>query len=541
MVNNCLAIKKGELCLEWHPIKNGELTPEKESYGSTQKVWWICQVCKHEWQENVNRRYHGSPCPICKKKKIEEVKTTCLNEMKDYANSKGGVCLSDKYINAHKKLIFECKEGHRFEINANKIRTYSTWCRKCTFKEIADSQRGTIEDMKVLAKEKEGKCLSDVYINAREKLLWECKKGHTWEATPDNVKRGSWCPTCKIFINEEKCRFIVQNLTGKSFPKIRSIFNNAFELDGYNDELKIGFEYHGRQHYQFIKRWHKTVEDLNKRINDDELKIELCKVNGIRLIVIPYSLDTDIQKIKYIKNELTKHGVELVVKTVNMKNFRSNLQTLERYASIARSKGGKCLSEIYVSAHTPLEWECAKGHNWFATPTNIQQDKWCKQCLNEQKGMIRDGFDSERSLKFRNPELAAEWHPKKNEGLDPGDVLVSSHQKVWWIGKCGHEWKAKIRDRQVGGGCHVCSGKIKTLENCLATKYPALAKEWNTEKNGSLTPFEVTPGMRKKVWWKCLVYGHEWESYIYNRVDVPSRKGRGCPRCRRNTSTSITK
>ncbi len=62
--------------------------------------------------------------------------------------------------------------------------------------------------------------------------------------------------------------------------------------------------------------------------------------------------------------------------------------------------------------------------------------------------------------------------------------------------------------------------------NDLATKYPALAKEWNMQKNGKLLPSNVTAGSGKKVWWKCE-NGHEWQSKIVARV-----YGSGCPICR---------
>jgi len=51
--------------------------------------------------------------------------------------------------------------------------------------------------MQQFAKRKGGKCLSEEYINAKTKLEWECRKGHRWFATPDNVTRGTWCPICR--------------------------------------------------------------------------------------------------------------------------------------------------------------------------------------------------------------------------------------------------------------------------------------------------------------------------------------------------------
>ena len=54
----------------------------------------------------------------------------------------------------------------------------------------------------------------------------------------------------------------------------------------------------------------------------------------------------------------------------------------------------------------------------------------------------------------------------------------------------------------------------------------ALMEEWDYEKNAPLTPNNVTAGSKKKVWWKCLYCGHEWQSRITNR-----NHGTSCPKC----------
>ena len=55
--------------------------------------------------------------------------------------------------------------------------------------------------------------------------------------------------------------------------------------------------------------------------------------------------------------------------------------TIEEMRTIAKSHGGKCLSNKYVNAFTKLEWECSKGHRWMATPNHIKnRGTWCPQC-----------------------------------------------------------------------------------------------------------------------------------------------------------------
>ena len=58
------ADKHPELIEEWHPLKNGDLTPNQILVDSPQKVWWICSK-GHEWQATPNNRNHGKGCPIC--------------------------------------------------------------------------------------------------------------------------------------------------------------------------------------------------------------------------------------------------------------------------------------------------------------------------------------------------------------------------------------------------------------------------------------------------------------------------------------------
>ena len=108
------------------------------------------------------------------------------------------------------------------------------------------------------------------------------------------------------------------------------------------------------------------------------------------------------------------------------------------------------------------------------------------------------------------------------------NLTCGSNVKVLWkCKKCGHKWITRISERSRGKGCPCCSGRKVYIENCLATVNPELAKEWNYEKNGNLTPNDVTISSGKKVWWKCLKNPkHEWEATISNRTN-----GKGCPCC----------
>jgi len=58
----------------------------------------------------------------------------------------------------------------------------------------------SIDYMKEIAAFHGGKCLSDSYDDHLSKLVWECKRGHVWEAVPAAIIQGSWCASreCKL-------------------------------------------------------------------------------------------------------------------------------------------------------------------------------------------------------------------------------------------------------------------------------------------------------------------------------------------------------
>lgn len=63
--DNCLAVANPNLAAEWHPTKNGSLTPDMVTKGSNKKAWWKCRL-GHEWQTRIVSRSRGTGCPFCR-------------------------------------------------------------------------------------------------------------------------------------------------------------------------------------------------------------------------------------------------------------------------------------------------------------------------------------------------------------------------------------------------------------------------------------------------------------------------------------------
>lgn len=179
-------------------------------------------------------------------------------------------------------------------------------------------------------------------------------------------------------------------------------------------------------------------------------------------------------------------------------------------------------SEVGVNSHRMVWWRCERGHEWRATVRSRTAGADCPYCSN------RAVLPGENSLADTRPELAAQWDAEQNRTLTPLKVMAGSRKKVWWRCEKGHQWKASIASRAKSGcGCPVCAGKIVVPgENDLGAFFPAIAAEWDDEKNEGLTAQMVTPYANRKVWWRCSL-GHSYQAPIAART----KRNCGCPYC----------
>ncbi len=151
-----------------------------------------CLVCLHEWETpagNIKRKITG--CPKCAIQKNNDAKRFSIDFVKSLIEKKGGILLSD-YTQARAMIKIQCNKCNNvWECSFDNIR-HGYWCAQC-----AGCKRASIEEMKEIAINRNGKCLTDTYKNAHIKLLWKCNVCETkWEATTNSIKSGSWCPTC---------------------------------------------------------------------------------------------------------------------------------------------------------------------------------------------------------------------------------------------------------------------------------------------------------------------------------------------------------
>lgn len=186
------------------------------------------------------------------------------------------------------------------------------------------------------------------------------------------------------------------------------------------------------------------------------------------------------------------------------------------------------LEIITYGSKKKIWWNCVidNRHVWDASPNErtAGAGKGCLVCAGYR---IMPGVNDLVTL---NPTVASQWHPHKNGELLPSVVSATGNKKVWW--QCSvdnrHEWMTQIKTRHYGSGCSVCDNKV-IMEgiNDFATYHPELVSEWNHDRNGEYTPYNVAPSSAKKIWWNCP----KDERHIYLMSLNDRHNNHGCTVC----------
>lgn len=451
------------------------------------------------WPDFLNSEQKPNTNPLCKMDK-EEVKRIMLQRVKEKVAEHGGKIIEGDYQNKKSIFLLECKNGHQWKSNSQII-LRGSWCRKCFNEEKAGKHfilKDGLEQAQKIAEERGGRCLSSEYINNNKHLEFECNNGHKWEAALNDIKKGRWCPTCSQGVKERLCRSFFEQITSYEFPKLRPAWllnsrGNQMELDGFCKELNLAFEYNGEYHYDKNNHFQHGDETLERRKNDDKLKINLCKENNITLITIPYTIETKELK-NFIYNKLIELNLEIDLKLdIDESYVPSNeLSELKR---IAEERGGKCLSEVYLGATEKHQFQCSEGHIWEAIPSNIKNGKktWCPLCKPNRIG------DSKRKYSIEDMQEIA----KQKNGKFLSDNFKSVNDKYLWQCEHGHEWTTTPSEILRGSWCSKCNSN-KMKGNIFQMQ------ELARSRNGKCISTEYIDS-KTKLTWECQ-FGHQWEA-----------------------------
>ncbi len=242
----------------------------------------------------------------------------------------------------------------------------------------------SIDTLRQVAQERDGTLLSKEYKNSYTPLVWQCNHGHRWEAPASSIRAGRWCPQCAI-------------------SKTKS--------------------------------------------------------------------------------------------------------SLEEYQAIAEARGGRCLSETYVNAHTKLRWQCKNNHVWAAKPNNVKNGQWCRLCGTA---------DSAAKQKLPNGLKICATIAESRGGKCLSSVYVNNRAPMRWRCAAGHEWNSPLGQIQDGSWCPTCSEGIgervvrEHFEQLFGKPFPKSRPKWLKNQRGNQMELD---GFAEEL---CLAFEHQGRQHYHH-------------------------
>ncbi len=308
---------------------------------STSKVDIECEE-KHIFHSRPVQINRNQWCPFCAGNSPIAGK---LRFEQNVADKKG--TLLSPYVNNDQKVWILCDKQHTF-CSAPYSVNFGRWCRKCAnqcpeqayelFVAVVSDNGGVIigeyknthtkidvkchlghifnaepnqikrgswcpfcaknspiqaqDNFRQIVKSRNGTMIG-TYINSQTKIDIMCEKGHNFSVSPSNASNGRWCRKCSKLesYGERKIRLFLES---KNIPhESEKIFDwlprKRYDFFIAHNDKVFIIEYDGIQHFQYVEFFHGTPNEFQRKQNVDITKTSEALKRGYYFIRIAYS------------------------------------------------------------------------------------------------------------------------------------------------------------------------------------------------------------------------------------------------------------
>ena len=486
--------KNPKLAQEWHPTKNGNVLPKDVPFKSSYKAWWIGS-CGHEWQSVVSSRTAGNGCPYCSNVRVlsgfNDLATIFPNLVSEWNQTKNGEITPQTVLaRSNKKAWWQCSAcGNEWQAAMSK-RALGQGCPEC-----AKGKRVSFQEKAIAFYLRA--CGLDAMENYRATWLEPFEldiylpdlqvgveyDGYPWhEDIEKDLRKSERCKQSGIElirIRDDRCPqihdgFICRNISGKSGDAlneairfvIATLQNKGRILQ--QDEVAVDIAKDRMHIYELMKL--QEQEHSFAQMCPDLLDEWDYEKNGT---MQPEDVTPFSDKKVWWRCRTHGHEWEAVVKSRTkgtgcpvcsgnrvLPGFNDFATTDPELAAEWHPTKNAPITASEVTPQSGLKawWQCHTcGYEWQAhVYSRNGASHACPECARKRVNQKLRKPKPGQSLQERDRVLAEQWHPTKNEGITPDDVTLKSHSKVWWLGKCGHEWEAAVYSRSAGNGCPEC-------------------------------------------------------------------------------------
>lgn len=270
-------------------VNNSNCSLISDEYVNSKKKLRFKCGCGNEFEtsfdtfKNANQRQ----CPSCGIELRASGKRDDFDKAIKVFNYKGFELLSKEYINARSKLLAKDKDGYKVLISLDNLSRGKTPQRFYQYNPY------TIENIQIWLNKNNCnfRIISTKFVSANSKLEFQCFKGHVFSTSWNKIQsQHVGCAICTQSKGEDLVSeyLLKHNLTferEKTFENCK--YKKKLRFDFYINSLNACIEFQGVQHYKPIEHFGGDAR-YTSQLKKDNIKVEFCKENNIKLIRIPY-------------------------------------------------------------------------------------------------------------------------------------------------------------------------------------------------------------------------------------------------------------
>jgi len=402
----CLAARDSTLDAQWHPTRNGALTPAAVFPMTRQRVWWQCPN-GHEWLAQVQGRTNGTGCPNCPRPRRSTTPLTSHPELSEQWDTATNGELTDAVTSGSSRQVWwRCGQGHSWAAPIH-ARTRGAGCPSCAgalgtsktspaalhpqlIGQWAHDLNGDLDPAAVLA-------------GSSRRVWWRrtADPGHVWQArVRDRGSRATGCPFCT------GSRVTARTSLAATYPEVAASWDPT--LNGDRTPATVTAR-------STAAAWWRCPagHQWKTRIAGRTTGGTGCPYCSTRLVTAATSLAAT-------------------------------------YPEVAAEWDPDRNGDLTPGAVHPFSskhawWRCPAGHSWQARiGQRSRAHTGCPVCpVRRHLG---------RLLVTTRPDLAAQWSDVLNGG-GPGTITAGSSRKSWWRCRRPHPPVAGV-DHQPGPRQH---------------------------------------------------------------------------------------
>ena len=316
---------------------------------------------------------------------------------------------------------------------------------------------------------------SEVPVNSKKEAFWACVNGHTWKERITNV-----------YDRKDKCLYCSGKKVTKGINDLQTLYPNiAEEWDYQNNGGVLPSEVSP-------ETW-KSYNWVCPKGHHYSMKVHL-RTHSIKSIDCP----------KCVKAHSTSFPEQAIY--YYTRQFFTN--SINRYKGL--SKTGLELDIYIPSIRTGIEYD---GKPFHSSKEAKEREKY-KYLICLKKGIklirIREGDEPNGSL-FLDSADKIYYIKKRLSDMEMNSFLYS------FLSSLTSKYRKTV---YLPIDINIKRDRPKILEylidvdNSFGALYPDLAKNWDKESNGKLTPYMLTPGSNYEAFFRCERCGKQWSADI---------------------------